>query len=668
MFIVKLLTRLRGRTWPILQTAVAATAAWCLAVLVLPDGRPSFASIAAVICLGASHGQRGSKALQLVAGVVLGICVASALVSVIGAGPLQIGVMVALAMAVAVLLGGGELLTAESAVSAILIVSLDPGASDGFTVSRILEGLIGGGVALAVAIAAVPGRPGAARDPRRPGGAGRAGPRAGAAGGGDRGRRRDRGRRGAGRRRARSTRSSSRSRRRSRWAARPRRSRRGGVPSWPRSTATRAASRRSTTRSATRACSRATPCAGCARAQPTPETLAEAVRELARSVWSLAAAYDRADEIIGAHAHALRAGSLAGDTTLEVMGQVRSTAVDLRRAADLVGDTAIEDVGAPTEELLVPPSLALLLTKVRDMDAVAQVRSFNRTVTERVGALQDSFLARGRPLGASRVLWEIGDGTDVRALRARLDLDSGYLSRLLRGLEDDGLIASQPDPDDRRVRRVTRTDAGHAECAELDRRSDALAGSLLAPLGETQQQRPRRGDGARRAAAHRRPRRGRRSSGPTSDAARFCLESYFAELNARFDAGFDPAVSVVADPAELTEPEGVLLVARLRGEPVGNGALRFHGDEWAEIKRMWVADSARGLGVGRRILAELEAYARDRDVRVIRLETNRTLREAIGAVPIRRICRDRALQPRAVRAPLVREAPVVVISLIHDPL
>ena len=159
MFIVKPLTRLRGRTWPILQTAVAATAAWCLAVVVLPDGRPSFASIAAVICLGASHGQRGSKALQLVAGVVLGICVASALVSVIGAGPLQIGVMVALAMAVAVLLGGGELLTAESAVSAILIVSLDPGASDGFTVSRILEGVIGGGVALAVSSLLFPADP-----------------------------------------------------------------------------------------------------------------------------------------------------------------------------------------------------------------------------------------------------------------------------------------------------------------------------------------------------------------------------------------------------------------------------------------------------------------------------------------------------------------------------
>src|SRR3954463_5024773 len=145
------MNRLRGRLWPILQTALAATTAWYAAVLLLPDGRPSFASIAAVICLGASYGQRGSKALQLVAGVVLGICVASALVALIGAGSLQIGLMVVLAMSAAVVLGGGELLTAEAAVSAILLVSLDPNTSDlTFTLNRVLEGLIGGGVALAV--------------------------------------------------------------------------------------------------------------------------------------------------------------------------------------------------------------------------------------------------------------------------------------------------------------------------------------------------------------------------------------------------------------------------------------------------------------------------------------------------------------------------------------
>src|SRR4029453_7555195 len=121
-------------------------------------------------------------------------------------------------------------------------------------------------------------------------------------------------------------------------------------------------------------------------------------------------------------------------------------------------------------------------------DAVARVRRFNRLVTQRVGALQDHYLARDRPLGAARLLWEIGEGDrtdgggcDVRALRASLDLDSGYLSRLLRGLEADGLVTVGPSNHDRRVRTARLTPSGAAERARLDRRSDALARSLLDP-------------------------------------------------------------------------------------------------------------------------------------------------------------------------------------------
>src|SRR4051795_5199883 len=119
-----------------------------------------------------------------------------------------------------------------------------------------------------------------------------------------------------------------------------------------------------------------------------------------------------------------------------------------------------------------------------------QVRSFNRTVTQRIGVLQDEYLARGRPLGASRVLWEVGEApVDVRVLRARLDLDSGYLSRLLRALEGEGLVVVERGAADGRVRTVRLTDAGRAERAVLDRESDALADSLLAPLGAAQRER-----------------------------------------------------------------------------------------------------------------------------------------------------------------------------------
>src|SRR5262252_3094825 len=99
-----------------------------------------------------------------------------------------------------------------------------------------------------------------------------------------------------------------------------------------------------------------------------------------------------------------------------------------------------------------------------DGDADAPVRRFNRTVTQRVGALDDRFLARDRPLAEARVLWEIGrEGCEVRALRSRLGLDSGHLSRLLRGLETAGLVEVLPASGDRRARTARLTAAGLAE-------------------------------------------------------------------------------------------------------------------------------------------------------------------------------------------------------------
>ena len=120
---------------------------------------------------------------------------------------------------------------------------------------------------------------------------------------------------------------------------------------------------------------------------------------------------------------------------------------------------------------------------------VDQVRRFNRIVAARVGALNERFLGRERQLGASRLLWEIGlDGCEVRLLRARLGLDSGYLSRLLRSLEAARLVTVASRPGDRRIRVARLTPAGRRERAALDQRSDELAQSLLAPLSVKQRQ------------------------------------------------------------------------------------------------------------------------------------------------------------------------------------
>ena len=117
---------------------------------------------------------------------------------------------------------------------------------------------------------------------------------------------------------------------------------------------------------------------------------------------------------------------------------------------------------------------------------------------------------------------------------------------------------------------------------------------------------------------------------PADPRAQFCLQAYFSELNRRFETGFDPALSILDDERVLRPPTGLLLVAIRGGDPIGCGALWFHGEGAADIKRMWVADSARGLGLGRRLLAELENRVAARGLQSVRLETNRALAEAIS--------------------------------------
>jgi DNA-binding MarR family transcriptional regulator/GNAT superfamily N-acetyltransferase len=265
-----------------------------------------------------------------------------------------------------------------------------------------------------------------------------------------------------------------------------------------------------------------------------------------------------------------------------------------------------------------------------DGEWVAHVRRFNRTVTQRVGALNDHYLGRDRPLGEARLLWEIGEaGCDVRTLRAVLGLDSGYLSRLLRSLEDDGLVDVGPSDGDRRVRTARLTERGARERAALDRRSDALARSLLAPLSDRQRDRlvAAMGEVERLLTA------GLVNIDvvdPAHPRAQHCLREYFADLDRRLDTGFDPERALPVDLDEMRPPAGIFLVAARHQEPVGCGALKLRPGLPAEVKRMWVAPPARGLGVGRRLLAELESRAATAGKHSVRLDTNRALVEAIA--------------------------------------
>jgi DNA-binding MarR family transcriptional regulator len=258
---------------------------------------------------------------------------------------------------------------------------------------------------------------------------------------------------------------------------------------------------------------------------------------------------------------------------------------------------------------------------------IALVRSFNRLVTRQVGALNDRYLGR-RPLGESRVLFEIGtDGATPRDLRARLGLDSGYLSRMLGSLERDGLVEKTPNPADRRTKRLRLTPTGRSQLDELDRISDELAASVLAPLTPEQRGILLRAQAeVRHLLAISMVEIVRED--PSSADARWCLGHYFAELGERFGEPFDAGRTLPADAANLAPPSGAFVVARLSGQPAGCGALKTFHSGVGEIMRMWVDRPHRGLGIGARILDALEGQAAALGHRRVRLYTNRSLDEA----------------------------------------
>ena len=354
--------RLRPHLVAIFQTAAAALGAWWLAVLLLPNERPAFASIAAVICVGITYGQRRIRAIELISGVLLGIAVASVLLFLIGTGPWQIAVLVVLAMSAALLMRGGELLVSEAAISAILLASFEPNAS-GYSADRVLEGVIGGGVGLAVASLLLPPDPVGMVGPvaqRVFGKLGRTLEQA-----------------------ANALQDSDPARAESALAAargidedveelehtllvatetaRFAPARRGGLALVQRydQTMPQLDFAVRNTRVLARYAARQV------RAGERAPQLATAVRELADAVWLLAGQYEQPDRATGTRELALRAARTAEDIherepslmTTQIVAQVRSVAVDLVRAAETLSrEHEAPAWEVPTEELLAAPA------------------------------------------------------------------------------------------------------------------------------------------------------------------------------------------------------------------------------------------------------------------------------------------------------------------------
>ncbi|WP_411099155.1 GNAT family N-acetyltransferase [Streptomyces sp. x-45] len=262
---------------------------------------------------------------------------------------------------------------------------------------------------------------------------------------------------------------------------------------------------------------------------------------------------------------------------------------------------------------------------------VTALRRFNRYFTRRIGALDDRYLGQDRPLGEARLLFEIaetaerGTGVPLRDLRTRLGLDAGYLSRMVRALQAQGMVRLGTHPDDSRMRTVEPTGAGRAEVAEQNRRADVLVSGLLDGLAPDQ--RRRLSDAM--ATAQRLLRLAAVTVVPVdarSPDARACLDAYAANLDARFPEGFDPADLV--GPAEVSGDAGAFFLAYEEGRPVGCGVLRRTEPGVGEIKHVWVHSGARRLGLARRLLDALETEAAARGLAVVRLDTHPALTEA----------------------------------------
>ncbi len=263
------------------------------------------------------------------------------------------------------------------------------------------------------------------------------------------------------------------------------------------------------------------------------------------------------------------------------------------------------------------------------LDPIARLRRFNRVVTREIGALDTSYLGRGRPLGVARVLHLIRpSGTDVAEIRARLGLDTGLLSRTLRSLQTEGLIQLVTDPADRRCRIVHLTTAGQTERQIYENLGHAKAQQVFARAGSRQQAVIDAMDLI--ATVMLRDDVEIRDADPDDPAALHCVWSYYQQLLATFDVLTPDMLPLpLPDAAKYRPPTGAFLIAWSDDLPIGCVSLRELEPGIAEVKRLWVDPIARGQGLGLRLMRAIEVRARDMGFTQARLDSNTHLTTAI---------------------------------------
>jgi DNA-binding MarR family transcriptional regulator/GNAT superfamily N-acetyltransferase len=284
-----------------------------------------------------------------------------------------------------------------------------------------------------------------------------------------------------------------------------------------------------------------------------------------------------------------------------------------------------------------------VLRQARGMDApedrIAALRAFNRFYTRRLGVLRERLLATRFSLGESRLLWELAHtpATTAAALGRELGIDTGYLSRLLAGLRERGLVKAQRSAADGRQTLLSLTAAGRRAFAPLDRRAQEQMTALLTPLSEAQQRELLHaatriesllGEGPPAPLQLRSHRPGDIGWVIARHGALYAQEygwdERFEALVARIAADFidrlDPAREACWVAERASEPLGCVFLVQARDDASGLPEAGV-----AQLRLLLVDPAARGLGVGRRLVDECERFARAAGYARIRLWTNSVL-------------------------------------------
>lgn len=276
-------------------------------------------------------------------------------------------------------------------------------------------------------------------------------------------------------------------------------------------------------------------------------------------------------------------------------------------------------------------------------DRIEAVRAFTRLYTRRLGVLDEGLLQTRFSLTEARLLWEFAhcEHTTASALARELDLDPGYLSRLLRGLREQGLIRSERSTEDARHVHLAITAAGRKAFAPLDARSREEVGALLAPLDDTQQQRLLQAmttiaqlidDPVRPRAMLLRPHRPGDMGWVVARHGALYAQEYgwdmrFEALVARIAADFVDRFDAQREACWIAERDGgnvgCVFLVQARDE-----ATQAVLPDTAQLRLLLVEPTARGLGLGERLVAECERFAREKGYRRIVLWTNSVLTAA----------------------------------------